>query len=368
MTRARELSAAERRDWLRLARTDGVGPVTFFGLLARHGTAAAVLEALPSHLARSGRGTGAICTPARAEDELAAVEACGARILCACEPAFPGNLAAITPPPPLITIKGRAALFSRPAVAIVGARNASAAGQRLAREMAAGLGAAGWVVVSGLARGIDGAAHRAALPTGTVAAMAGGIATVYPPEHQELYEQIAEAGCLVAESPLGTQIHAGDFPRRNRIISGLSAGVVVVEAEVRSGSLITARFAGDQGRDVMAVPGSPLDPRAGGTNALIRDGARLVTGAADVIETLSSLRGLTEPSDPVRPGTPAPPIEPDEAVLRTLAGLLSPTPTTLDELAAASGLPWRTVAAAIVELEIRGLAELQTGQKVTGRY
>lgn len=196
--------------------------------------------------------------------------------------------------------------------------------------------------------------------------MAGGIATVYPPEHQELHDQTAEAGCLVAESPLGAQIHTGDFPRRNRIISSLSADVV--EAEVRSGSLITARLAGDQGRDVMAVPGSPLDPRAGGANALIRDGARLVTGAADVIETKSSLRGLTEPSDPVRPGTPAPPIEPDEAVLRTLAGLLSPTPTTLDELAAASGLPWRTVAAAIVELESRGLAELQTGQKVTGRY
>lgn len=364
---ARALTPAERLDWLRLARTEGVGPVTFFGLLARFGTATLALSALPQHLTRTGRSVQAIPAAAAVEDELARIEAAGARLLCACEPEFPQPLAALAPPPPVITVRGRLRLFQQPMVAIVGARNASAAGIRMSTQLARGLGEAGLVVVSGLARGIDAAAHRATLETGTIACLAGGITTFYPPEHEQLFEQIAGQGILVAESPIGAQIHPRDFPRRNRIISGLALAVVVVEAEARSGSLITARFAADQGRDVMAVPGSPLDPRAAGTNALIRDGARLVTSAADVLETLGALRRLRESGDAERPGLPAPPIEPDEAVLRDLAGLLSPVPTTLEELAAASGLPWRTVAAAVVELELRGIAELQPGARIALR-
>jgi DNA processing protein len=367
MTPARALTATERLDWLRLARTDGVGPVTFFGLLTRFGTAKAALDRLPQHLAKTGKLATAIPSIATIEQELARVDEAGAQLLCACEPLFPQNLAALAPPPPVITVKGRVSLTQKPMVALVGARNASAAGIRMSAQLAAGLGEAGIVVVSGLARGIDVAAHRATLATGTLAVMAGGITTCYPPEHQELFDQIGEVGLIVAESPLGAQIHAGDFPRRNRIISGLSSGVVVVEAEARSGSLITARFAADQGRDVMAVPGSPLDPRASGTNALIRDGARLVTSAADVLETLSSLRNLREPSDAPRPGVPAAPVNLDQDTLATIADLLSPVPTTLEELATASGLPWRTVAAAIVELELLGIAEQQHGARVTRR-
>jgi DNA processing protein len=367
MTPARALTPSERRDWLRLARTDGVGPVTFFGLLARFGTVSAALEALPQHLARTGKLATAIPAVATVERELERVAEAGAQLICACEPLFPQTLAAIAPPPPVITVKGRIGLTQKPMVALVGARNASAAGIRMAAQLAAGLGEAGVVVVSGLARGIDVAAHRATLATGTIAVMAGGITTCYPPEHQELFDQIGEAGLIVAESPLGAQIHAGDFPRRNRIISGLASGVVVVEAEARSGSLITARFAADQGRDVMAVPGSPLDPRATGTNALIRDGARLVTSAADVLETLAALRNLQEPSDAPRPGVPGSPTPLDEATLQLIADLLSPVPTTLEELATASGLPWRTVAAAIVELELQGIAEQQHGARVARR-
>ncbi|MHB8529857.1 MAG: DNA-processing protein DprA, partial [Caulobacteraceae bacterium] len=280
----RSLEEGERLDWLRLARSEAVGPVTFAHLLARHGRASRALAALPE-LARRGGRTAPLKIPslAEAQGELAAGRALGARLIAGCEPDFPLPLAALDPPPALLWAIGRAELLARRAVAIVGARVASAAGRRFARALAGDLAEAGYAVVSGLARGIDAAAHEGALPFATNAVMAGGVDDVYPPEHQALYDAIASQGCLVSERRIGHAARAADFPRRNRIVSGLTVGVVVVEAEMKSGSLITARLAGEQGREVFAVPGSPLDPRARGSNDLIRQGATLVEGAEDVL-------------------------------------------------------------------------------------
>jgi DNA processing protein len=247
-------------------------------------------------------------------------------------------------------------------VAVVGARVASAAGQRFARGLAAELGQNGQVIVSGLARGIDAAAHEGAMPTGTVAVLGGGVDDVYPPEHAGLYARIAEAGCVVSESEPGRAAVARDFPRRNRIISGLSRAVVVVEAELRSGSLITARLAAEQGREVLAVPGSPLDPRAKGTNDLIRQGAALCEGADDVLRALEGLRGLREPD---RGGYAiGPTSDPDDALRAEVAALLSPTPVSRDEIVRATGAAPPAVFAALVELSLAGRAELLPGGMV----
>jgi DNA processing protein len=358
------LTDKERRDWVRLARSEGVGPVTFFGLLARFGTVGDAITALPDLIAKSGRRNLKLITAAQAEDEIAATIAFGGHIIAACEPAFSKALAAITPPPPIISVLGHVGLLTKPTIGIVGARNASAAGLRIAREFGAGLGQAGYVVASGLARGIDGAAHKASLPCGTIAVLAGGIDHIYPPEHADLHTQIAERGLIVSESPLHAAVHARDFPRRNRIISGLSLGVVVIEAEARSGSLITARFAGEQGREVLAVPGSPLDPRAAGPNGLIKEGARLVTCAEDIVEALSGSLGLGE-----REGRhfvhQSGPIAMDAGLVAQVAGLLSPVPVSLEDLSRDTGLPWRTIAAIIVELELNGLAVTQVGGLVS---
>ena len=361
----RALSAAERRDWLRLARTENVGPVAFEQLLARYGTAARALDALPELSRRGGRIKPlSIPSEAQIDGELEAGQALGARLLAACEPDYPRLLSATDPPPPLLWARGHAGLLNKPAVAIVGARIASAAGQRFARALAADLGRAGHVVVSGMARGIDGAAHEGSLPTGTIAVLAGGVDEVYPPEHGELYERIVAQGCVISEREIGQRAQARDFPRRNRIISGLSLGVVVVEAELRSGSLITARLAGEQGREVFAVPGSPLDPRARGTNDLIRQGAILCEGVDDV------LRGLEAPliareDDRSRYSARA---ELDDAdvdrVRERVAALLSPTPTPRDEIARLSGAPAPVVFAALVELSLVGRAVLLPGGTV----
>lgn len=359
------LSDRDRRDWVRLARSDGIGPVTFFGLLARYGHVSKVLAALPD-LSRQARGKPIqLISTAQAEDEIAATHKLGGMILAACEPDFPRGLAALTPPPPVISIVGQAGLLARPMVGMVGARNASAAGLRLAREFSAGLGQAGYVIASGLARGIDGAAHAASLTTGTVAVLAGGLDHIYPPEHESLYHQIADRGVLVSESPLYATVHARDFPRRNRIISGLSQGIVVVEAEARSGSLITARLAAEQGRDVMAVPGSPLDPRAAGPNGLIRDGAQLVTSVSDILACLQSGRGLTE-NKPVSYGHEDQGIVLQDTDIDKVSRLLSAVPVSLNDLATDTGLPWRTLAAIIVELELAGRATTQPGGLVSG--
>lgn len=354
------LGPAERIDWLRLARTEQVGPVTFAQLIARYRTPAAALEAIPELARRGGRShPPRIPRVAEAEAELEAGERLGARLIAACEPDFPPLLAALDPPPPLIWTRGDAAMAARPGVAVVGARIASAAGQKFARDLAREVGAAGYPIVSGLARGVDGAAHQGALASGTVAVLGGGVDDVYPPEHAGLYREIAERGCVVSESPPGARAQARDFPRRNRLISGLSLAVVVVEAELRSGSLITARLAAEQGREVLAVPGSPLDPRAKGTNDLIRQGAALCEGAEDVLRVISSLPRLREDAPAYDAGDPGE--GGDDALRDQVSALLSPTPISRDELARITGAPVAKIGAALVELALAGRAELLAG-------
>jgi DNA processing protein len=352
-------SPAERLARLRLARTERVGPVAFSALLARFRSAERALEAVPDIARRSGGGVRPAAV-SEIEAELQRGEAIGARLLVLGDPEFPPQLAVLDPPPPVLWTLGDAALLARPAVAVVGARIASAAGQRFARSIAQALGEAGYMVVSGLARGIDRAAHQGALGSGTAAVLAGGVDDVYPPEHQDLYAGIAERGCLVSENPVGHRAQARDFPRRNRLISGLSLGVVVVEAELKSGSLITARLAAEQGRDVFAVPGSPLDPRAKGTNNLIRQGAVLCEGVEDVLAVVAASRALREPQASWEGARPD--FDHDDADLRErIAALLSPTPTPRDELVRATGAPAAAVSAALVELALARRAELLAG-------
>lgn len=359
----RALTQAGRRDWLRLARTENIGPVTFAGLIARYGEASLALAALPDLAQRGGRASPLGVPPiSDITRELEAGEALGARLICSCEADYPPALAALDPPPPVIWVLGEASLLDRPIVAIVGARVASAGGQRFARGLAVDLGAAGYAVASGMARGVDGAAHEGSLATGTIAVLGGGVDDVYPREHRDLYERILAHGCVVSESAPGRTATAKDFPRRNRIISGLSRAVVVVEAELRSGSLITARLAAEQGREVLAVPGSPLDPRARGTNDLIRQGAALCEGLDDVLRALEDFGGFREPD---RPFTPAPiPDREIDAVRERVAALLSQAPVSRDELARASGAPPPVVFAALVELALAGRAELLAGGMV----
>jgi DNA processing protein len=362
-----ETDPETRIAWLRLTGAPSVGPATFAHLLRRFGSASRALEALPELARRGGRPT-APPIPSReeAEQQMARAAALGARLLLACEAAFPPLLAAADGAPPLLWILGEAALLSRPCVAVVGARSASAAGRRFARELAAALGEAGLVVVSGLARGIDAAAHAGALESGTAAVLAGGVDQPYPAENAELYRQIARRGCVVSERAIGHVARAADFPRRNRIISGLALGSVIVEAELRSGSLITARLAAEQGREVFAVPGSPYEPRARGANDLIRQGATLVESAKDVLDALHGLPGLPRPRPAGPPASgmdesgPAPPDDLG-ALGEALDALLSPAPVSLDELARASGAPVSWVTAALVELSLAGRAELAPG-------
>lgn len=367
-------SAADRHDWLRLIRSENVGPITFRQLLRRYGSAAAALDALPGLAERGGKRRIRIAAPAEATREIEALGALGGRHLFWGEPDYPQALAMLDDAPPALSIKGTVGLLGRPKVAVVGARNASASGRKLAADLARGLGAAGLVVVSGLARGIDGAAHAASLDSGTIAVLGGGLDIVYPPENAELQARIGEAGLLLAEMPVGTQPLAQHFPRRNRLISGLSYGVVVVEAALKSGSLITARFALEQGREVFAVPGSPLDARAGGPNDLIKRGAHLTERAEDVLAVVRPMldRPLAEPpgQDRLQGLLPlgGPPQAPDERVLaaaRTkIAELLSPTPTALDDLVRLSGLSPELVLVALLELELAGKAQRLPGQRV----
>ncbi len=351
----------ERLDWLRLARADSVGSTTFAYLIRRFGTASAAIAEAPG-LARRAGGPLQLPSDEDAAGELVAGETLGARLVLGNAPEFPRLLAALDSPPPLIWVWGEAATLSRKTVAIVGARGASTAGRRFARDLAAGLGEVGYVVVSGMARGIDAAAHLGALQTGTVGVLAGGVDDIYPPEHSGLAATIRSHGCLVSERPPGFTARAADFPRRNRIISGLSLGVVVVEAELRSGSLITARLAGEQGRDVFAVPGSPLDPRARGANDLIRQGATLVEEVDDVRRVLEAAEGLFEPTSPPAPLPPPDADEPqEEAAAKRIESLLSPTPASLDELARDADLSAGVAAASLVELALAGKAELLPG-------
>jgi len=351
------LTEAERIARLRLARADRVGPVSFKQLLDRFGSAERALDALPDMVRRGGSSGYALPDPARIDAELAAGERRGSTLIVLGDVAYPPALAAVDPPPPVLWALGDPALLAREAIAVVGARIASAGGQRIARGLSQGLGQAGFVVVSGMARGIDAAAHEGAIETGTVAVLGGGVDDIYPPENADLHARLAERGCVVSESPMGARAQARDFPRRNRIISGLSRGVIVVEAELRSGSLITARLAGEQGRDVFAVPGSPLDPRSRGPNELLRQGAILCEGVDDVVRAFETLRYLGEPScEPFDMGQDI-----DAALIERVAALLSPTPTPRDELARACGAPVSQVAAALLELSLAGRASLLPG-------
>ncbi|MFN3743511.1 MAG: DNA-processing protein DprA [Hyphomicrobiaceae bacterium] len=368
------LADAERLACLRLIRTENVGPVTFRELVNHCGGAERALAALPDLTRRGGRRQPVSVYPRdKAEAELEAAHRYGARALFTIEPGYPAVLVHAGVPPPMLYVKGRTELFKRPAVAIVGARNASAAGRTMARQLAAGLGAAGVVIISGLARGIDAAAHEAAMATGTVAVLAGGIDHVYPPEHESLHAQIAAEGCLVTELPPGFKARGSDFPRRNRIVSGLSLGVVIVEAANRSGSLITARRAAEQGREVFAVPGHPLDPRAEGTNMLLKQGATLVTSAADVLETLGPQIGATPqdtaaaamaatsfPDDDAEPPSALPP----EAAHRLVLQALGAAPVSIDELARTTGLSIRTLRGVLIELALASRIEHQGAQLV----
>lgn len=352
------LSHVERVAWLRLARTPNVGPVAFEHLIQRCGSAVAAVEALPDMARRAV----SIPTRADAEHELEAGDRLGATLICGAEPAFPTLLAALDPPPPLIWVMGDAVCLARPAVAIVGARVASAAGQRFARGLAAELGQAGKLIVSGLARGIDWAAHEGSLSSGTVAVLGGGVGDIYPPEHADLHAAIAARGAVVSESPPDYRAQARDFPRRNRLISGLSLAVVVVEAELKSGSLITARLAAEQGREVLAVPGSPLDPRARGTNDLLRQGATVCESAEDVLRALEGLGGLRERERPPWTGPAEPP---PDGLRDRVEALLSPTPVILDDLVRAANAPAPAVFAALVELSLDGTAVFGPGGTVS---
>lgn len=348
------LSDEERLNWLILSRSENVGPTTFKSLIKRYHSAGAALRALPDLTRKGGLSRAPrIWSREAAERAMAQADRVGARFLCSVEPDYPALLRAADTAPPVLCIKGDAALLGRSAVAIVGARNASALARKFARQLAREIGAEGHVIVSGLARGIDTAAHDAALDTGTIAVVAGGLDVIYPPENAGLHAAICERGLIVSEQVPGTEPKADFFPRRNRIISGLSRSLIVMEAALRSGSLITARFAAEQGRDVFAVPGSPLDPRCEGTNRLIRDGATLLMSSRDVLEALGSdgprQMSFFEPEPP-----PLPLREPDATDMRQLLDLLSPNPVDTDDLARESGLDASTLAALLLELSLAG--------------
>jgi DNA processing protein len=358
----------ERLAWLRLARTENVGPVTFANLIARFGTAEAALDAVPKLAARGGKREFVIPPESEIAREIAALEKMGGRFLLSCEPDFPLGLAALEPPPPAIAVLGHAHLLRKDMVAIVGARNASALGRKLAWMLSRELGEAGLAIVSGLARGIDAAAHDAALESGTVAVVAGGIDIVYPPENRGLYDAIRDGGALVSEMRLGEAPQARHFPRRNRLISGLSRGVVVVEAAERSGSLITADYALEQGREIFAVPGSPLDPRARGCNRLLRDGATLTESAEDVLAMLRPALGA-DFKDPGRAPGDAPPLADWEAqadrVRAQVEEALGPAPVMVDELIRQLGAPPGAVLTVLLELELAGRCARHPGNRVS---
>jgi DNA processing protein len=362
-----KLTDEQRLDWLRLIRSDNVGPRTFRELVNHFGGARAALEALPG-LARRGGAAGArICSQAEAEKELKAARARGVDLVALGESDYPPRLQMIDDPPPLLAVQGRIECLARPLVAIVGSRNASAAGMKFAARIARELGAAGYGIVSGLARGIDAAAHRASLDTGTVAVLAGGHDRIYPSEHVELVGEILPHGAAVSEMPLTWEPRAHDFPRRNRIISGLSVGVVIVEAARRSGSLITARLAGEQGREVFAVPGSPLDPRAEGTNRLLKQGAILVTEVNDVIETLAPIlgRGFELPMEEPERDEPVAGGEPSDDDRGRIVGLLGPSPCSIDDLVRLSRASPAIVRMVLLELELAGRIERHGGGLVS---
>jgi DNA processing protein len=350
---------------LRLIRSENVGPITYFQLLARFGSAAAALAAIPDLAARGGGRPPRLASRAAVEREIEQVGRLGARYLFLGQGLYPPLLAELETAPPALVVKGHAVLLDRPLVAMVGARNASAAACRFARALAQKIGDSGAVVVSGLARGIDSAVHDGALETGTIAVVAGGIDIFYPPENEARQRSIAERGLLVSEQPPGLEPHARHFPSRNRIIAGLSLGTVVVEAAPRSGSLITARCAAEFGREVMAVPGAPLDPRAQGCNQLIREGATLVQSADDVMEAINPMRTRPFRQPELRFGPSDVPAEAGEEARAAILNLLNATPVPVDELVRQSELPPAVVQTVLLELELAGRLERHAGGRVS---
>lgn len=365
----RTLSPDERLAWLRLARTENIGPATFAALLARFPDVREALDAAPRLARRGGKRELEITAEADAKAELDRLAKLRGRMIAYVEPEFPLPLAALDPPPPVISVIGDHAPLQREMVAVVGARNASGLGIKLAGMIAGDLSRAGLVIVSGMARGIDHAAHRASIEQGTIAVLAGGVDVVYPPEHRELYDEISRRGAVISEMPIGMAPLPRHFPRRNRLISGLSRGVVVIEAAERSGSLITAHYAIEQGREVFAVPGSPLDPRAKGANRLIRDGAVLTESAEDVLNTLSPVlkRGFRET---VPHETPGPQIDSAieaeaDLVRSAIAEKLGAAPVEVDELVRQTGAPAEAVTTVLLELELAGSVQRHPGNRVS---
>ncbi|TIS92089.1 DNA-processing protein DprA [Mesorhizobium sp.] len=363
------LSDRQRLSWLRLIRTQNVGPASFRDLINRFGSAETALEILPELMISGGaRKMVRIPSVAEAEAELGAATRAGARFVGIGEADYPALLKNMDHPPPLLAVKGEGAVFRLPAIAIVGARNASLAGIKMARMLAADLGRDGYGIVSGLARGIDTAAHQGSLPTGTIGMLAGGLDLPYPPENAGLCDEIAErGGAIVSEMPFGWQPRAQDFPRRNRLVAGMALGLVVVEAAQRSGSLISARLAGEMGRLVFAVPGSPLDPRASGANGLLKDGATLVTEAADVSAAIAPLAGARTPrtaplEEPHDFSAMLPPGENDRA---RVVEALGPTPVAVDDIIRHTGLHAAQVSMVLLELDLAGRLERHAGGNVS---
>lgn len=357
----------ERLAWLRLARTDGIGPQTFHKLIARYKTASRALEALPELVTKGGAKRGLkVYAEELAQKENEATAKAGAQLLCACELQYPTILGNIDAAPPILCVSGNLALFQKTSVGIVGARTASASGRKMARILAHALAEEGFLVTSGLARGIDTAAHEAAKPARTAAVIAAGIDHLYPPENAELQKAIARDGVLITEMPIGTAPRAEHFPRRNRIISGLSQVVIIVEAALRSGSLITARFANEQNREVYAVPGSPLDPRCEGTNKLIKEGANILTSVNDVLEFLNRevtpLQAMLfeRETEPLLP----PDEDADDTTRREIMGLLSVNAVDMDDLIREANCSPEAVMAVLLELEVAGRLTRSAGGMV----
>jgi DNA processing protein len=365
-----EMSSRQRVNWLRLWRSDNVGPVTFRQLINHFGSAEAAIEGLPDLAKRGGAAKMPKVPPvALIEDELSAIEKIGARIVGIGEPDFPKYLRLTPDCPPLVCYKGNPAVFQLPGLSVVGARNASLAGIKFAGKLAGEIGAEGYSIVSGLARGIDTAAHKASLRTGTIAVMAGGLSHPYPPENIDLFHSISDnGGAVITEMPYGWEPRAKDFPRRNRIIAALGLGLLVVEAAQRSGSLISARLANELGRIVFAVPGSPLDPRCEGTNNLLKNGATLVTDARDLLDGLRPISGvgivqiqnLREPiPDEMSECTPS------DDHRRHIVEAMGPTPVAIDEIIAYTGLSAAQVYFILLELDIAGRLQRHSGGAVS---
>jgi DNA processing protein len=363
------LTDEQRLAWLRLIRSENVGPATFRNLLNHFGGAVTALEALPDLARRGGGVRPRLCSLDDAEKELAGISRIGGRLIALGEPDYPAVLSASDGAPPLLTVLGKTDCLLRPVIAIVGARNASAAGRSFAAQLARELGDAGFTIASGLARGVDAAAHEASLVTGTIAVLAGGADRIYPPENEPLLKRIVATGVALTEMPLGWEPRAKDFPRRNRIIAGLARGIVVVEAALRSGSLITARLGNELGREVMAAPGSPLDPRCEGSNALLRDGATLITSAPHVIEALAPSLGEDLPMPLLPPLAEEPDLptfpESDDALRGRILELLGPSPAIIDDIVRLSGAPARLVLLVLLELELAGRIERHLGGRVS---